>query len=158
MALGQYPVTRAQAEVLQARLTAYFEEPRVAVAWHAVRDRLTVRYYYEVSGHESPHGNNIRDENCKGSNSRFHTGLSTEELNDPNKVSNAYKFHLKTTAQLIFICPLRPRRNSSRAKRAVDRGFLEETKEQFDYREPAGRKALVPPELRNRPDGSATTS
>ena len=34
----EYPVSRARAEVIQARLKIYFQEPRVEVAWHAVRD------------------------------------------------------------------------------------------------------------------------
>lgn len=133
--LDQYPTTRAKAEVLQARLTAYFEEPRVAVAWHAVRDCLTVRYYHEISGDKAEHWDKIRDENSKGWRDRFHTGLLAKDLKNPDNVNDAYKLHLKTTAQLVFVCPLRPRRNSRRAKRAIDRA-LEDAKEHFDYHEP----------------------
>jgi adenylate kinase family enzyme len=142
--LDQYPTTRAQAEVLQARLTAYFEEPRVAVAWHAVRDCLTVRYYKEMGGDKSEHWKKIKDDNSKGKRNRFHTGLSPTDLNDRDTVNDAYKLHLKTTAQLIFVCPLRPRRNSRRAKRAIER-VLVEVKDLYDYHEPAEPKRDPPP-------------
>jgi hypothetical protein len=139
--LDQYPTSRAQAEVLQARLTVYFEDPRVAVAWHAVRDCLTVRYYHEVSGAETEHWDQISDENRKGYKKGYHTGLSPDDLTNPDKVKNAYKCHLKTTAKLIFACPLRPRRNSPRASRAIERALEQAQKENFDYNEPVERQS-----------------
>jgi len=132
--LFQYVTTRAQAESLEARLTAYFEEPHLPVAWHAVRDCLTVLYYHEVSRDRPELPTKIKSKNSKGQE-QYHTGLEPGDLDDPDKVINAYKCHLKTTAKLIVACPLRPRRNSRRAHRAIKRALEQAKNENFNYSE-----------------------
>lgn len=43
--LVQHAAGRARTDILEARLGAYFDERHVTIAWHAVRDCLTVRVY-----------------------------------------------------------------------------------------------------------------
>lgn len=116
---NQYITGRAKAEVLEARLAAYFDEPRVAVAWHAVRDCLNVRYY-QVLGIPDEQLAQVYNENAPGWDDRYHSGLGARYLSDRSTVFKAYSCHLRTTAKLIFACPLRPRRIAGRAKRNID--------------------------------------
>lgn len=128
--LEQYPASRAKADTLEERLTAYFADPHVALAWHAARDCLTVRYHSAVRGRN---WEQLCRANSRGWDNGYHTGLSAEELTDARTVSNAYHLHLKTTARLIFVCPLRQRRASRRAKRNIDRVLKQAQDMGFDY-------------------------
>lgn len=122
--------------MLEARLRAYFYGPHVAVAWHAVRDCLTVRYNKAI-GSPSDRWKRVCHENSKGYHSRYHTGLTEEMLESPDMLYQAYDYHLKTTAKLVFACPLAPRRISRRASRAITRALEHAREVGFDYEEPA---------------------
>ena len=130
--LEQYAAGRAQTDVLEARLGAYFDEPRIAVAWHAVRDCLTVRYQFAIGGPEK-FLEEVACQNSKGWDGRYHTGLSATELADRLKVWKAYDCHLKTTVKLIFACPLRPHRITGRSIAAIDNALETANRLGFDY-------------------------
>ena len=132
--LAQHTAGRTQTDVLEARLAAYFYEPHVAIAWHAVRDCLTVRVYAAIGGPEKLLTDTYR-QNARGWEGRFHTGLSMNDLTDPDKVWRAYDCHLKTTSKLIFASPLRPHRITRRARLEVDRALDEAKVLGFDYQE-----------------------
>jgi hypothetical protein len=74
----EYVTGRAQAEVIEARLAAYFDESRVSVAWHAVIDCLSVRYYNAVGGPQKVL-DEVYYENVKGWEGRYHTGLLRQQ-------------------------------------------------------------------------------
>jgi hypothetical protein len=130
--LAQHAAGRTRTDILEARLGAYFDEPHVTIAWHAVRDCLTVRVYTAIGGPENLLSE-VSRENAKGWEGRFHTGLSVTELADPYKVWKAYDCHLKTTTKLIFACPLRPHRLTRRAKLEIDRTLDAAKMVGFDY-------------------------
>ena len=134
--LTQHATGRARTDTLEVRLSAYFDEPRVAIAWHAVRDCLTVRVYTAIGGPEALL-HEVIQENSKGWEGRFHTGLSASELTDRHRVWKAYDCHLKTTARLILACPLRPHRITRRGKLAIDRALARARTLGFDYQEAA---------------------
>jgi hypothetical protein len=128
--LELYPVSRARTDVLEERLAAYFAEPCVALAWHAVVDCLSIRY------HNAARGKNWEQfcrRDSKGWDDKFHSGLSEEQLADPRMVASAYRVHLKTTAKLIFVSPLRQRRASRRIRRQMDRIIKQARDDGFDY-------------------------
>ena len=95
---------------------------------------MTVRVYNAIGGPEAL-VRQIIHENSRGWEGRFHTGLSESELTDPDKVWKAYDCHLKTTAKLIFACPLRPHRATRRNKLAIDRALANAKVLGFDYQE-----------------------
>ena len=128
--LEQYPASRARADTLEEWLTAYFADSHVALAWHAARDCLSVRYHNAV---RRKNWEQTCRANSKGWDNGYHTGLSAEELTNTRKVSNAYHLHLKTTARLIFACPLRQQRASRRAKRNIDLVLKQAQDMGFDY-------------------------
>ena len=133
--LEQYAAGRAQTDVLETRLGAYFDEPRIAVAWHAVRDCLTVRYQFAIGGSEEML-QEITHQNSKGWDGRYHTGLSAAELTDRLTVWKAYDCHLKTTTKLVLACPLRPHRITRRSRAAIDNALEIARELGFDYEEP----------------------
>jgi len=133
--LAQYPKSRAEAEVLEARLTGYFRERRVPIAWHAVRDCLTVRYY-DALGAPPKHWEQVCKENSTGWEGRYHSGLSASELTDGSKVSWAYKRHLENVARMVLACPVEPRRMLRKSERAIDR-MLEQAQGGFNYKVPS---------------------
>lgn len=132
--LARHATGRTQTDVLEARLAAYFEEPRVAIAWHAVRDCLTVRVYNAIGGPEKLL-REVITENSTGWESRYHTGLAESELTDSYKVWKAYDCHLKTTTKLVLACPLRPHKITRRARLAIDRALDAAEALGFDYKE-----------------------
>ncbi len=132
--LARHATGRTQTDVLEARLAAYFEEPRVAIAWHAVRDCLTVRVYNAIGGPEKLL-REVVTENSTGWEGRYHTGLAESELTDSYKVWKAYDCHLKTTTKLILACPLRPHKITRRARLAIDRALDAAEALGFDYKE-----------------------
>lgn len=140
--LEQYAAGRTQTDVLEARLGAYFDEPRVAVAWHAVRDCLTVRYQFAIGGSEQ-YLREISQQNSKGWDGRYHTGLSAAELTDRLKVWKAYDCHLKTTVKLVLACPLRPHRINRRSNAAIDNALEIARELGFDYQEPVDVESSI---------------
>jgi hypothetical protein len=141
--LTQHATGRTQTDVLEARLAAYFEEPRVAIAWHAVRDCLTVRVYSAIGGPEKLLREVVR-ENSKGWEGRYHTGLAENELTDSYKVWKAYDCHLKTTTKLILACPLRPHKITRRARQAIDRALDASEVLGFNYEESNEGQTISP--------------
>jgi len=133
--LEQYATGRAETDVLEARLGAYFDDPRIATAWHAVRDCLTVRYQFAIGGSEELLQEVCR-QNSKGWDGRYHTGLSAVELTDRIRVWKAYDCHLKTTAKLVLACPLRPHRINRKSSAAIDNALEMAKGLGFDYEEP----------------------
>lgn len=111
-------------------------DPRVAVAWHAVRHCLTVRYSKAV-GEPRKRWERVLRENSKGYHDRFHTGLSKDELESWDSLYQTYDFHLKTKAKLVFACPIGPRGTSRKARRAINSALEYAEEAGFDYKEPA---------------------
>jgi hypothetical protein len=130
-----YAAGRAQTDKLEALLGAYFDEPRIAVAWHAVRDCLAVRYQFAVGGREE-YLREVSLQSSKGWDRRYHTGLSAAELADRLKVWKAYDCHLKTATKLVLACPLRPQRITRRSSAAIDSALETARELGFDYKEP----------------------
>jgi len=130
--LDLYPESRAAAEVIEARLVSYFEDPRIAASWHAVRDCLTVRYH-EVIGGSAERWDGIRRQNAMGWEGGFHSGLSDSDLSNRSKVYQAYECHLKNSAALVFASPIRPRRVSQKDRRHIDR-VITRSKIDFSYK------------------------
>jgi hypothetical protein len=133
--LEQFAAGPAQTDVLEVLLGAYFDEPRIAVAWHAVRDCLTVRYQFAIGAPEELL-REICHQNSKGWDGRYHTGLSAAELTDRLKVWKTYDCHLKTTVKLVLACPLRPHRITRRSSAAIDNALEIARELGFDYKEP----------------------
>jgi len=132
--LAQYPRSKADAEVLEARLTGYFREPRVPIAWHAVRDCLTVRYHNTL-GAAPKRWEQVCKENSIGWKGQYHSGLSASELTDQSNVSLAYKQHLENVARMVLACPVGPRRMPRKSEKAID-SILEQAQGGFKYRVP----------------------
>lgn len=141
--LAQYPRSRAEAEVLQARLTAYFGEPRIPIAWHAVRDCLIVRYHDALGG-TPKRWEKVCEENSKGWEGGYHSGLSASTLTDRDTVIKTYNRHLKNVARMVLACPVGPHRIFRKSERAIDR-ILEQAQGGFDYKEPV-ETTISPPD------------
>ena len=84
----QYRKTRTAGKVVENRLAAYFESKSPARAWHAGIDLLAVRYY-EVLGSATPE---LRETNA----GEGHSGLTVEELADPDLVKEKFEDAMRT--------------------------------------------------------------
>ncbi|MDV3456544.1 hypothetical protein RZN05_06070 [Sphingomonas sp. HF-S4] len=83
---GNYGNFRASADTLEVRLGAYFEGDEVRERWHAVSDLLTVRYHDTMGTLESM----ILNANARSA-TKFHSGLTVEELGVSSLLVKAYK-------------------------------------------------------------------
>ena len=95
----QYRASRAAGEVLENQLDAYFDSLRPKQTWHATMDLLRVQYLHFINRAQLVH-------NWAGSE---HTGLSREELEDPNRVRRAYQEQLQKAIKAVLHEPLRNR-------------------------------------------------
>ncbi len=79
----RYHKSRVAGEVLESQLRAFFEDDAPRQKWHAIMDLLTVRYFQVLS---RPIDNLVQIN--AGPN---HSGLSADELKQPQRVLDAYR-------------------------------------------------------------------
>jgi hypothetical protein len=113
-----YHQCRIDGEVLESRLEAHFRTSQPMLAWHAVQDLLTVRYYYlldlmtkslldanAVTEVSSP--TRLSEEVSPHSHMEPHSGLSSSELQDPKRLLEQYHRKLHEATQLVLSGDLR---------------------------------------------------
>lgn len=82
----QYLHSRTAVKVLETRLEALFETQEPALEWHRIDDLLTVRYM-QLTGNDTEHLYRINERGYEG---KRHSGLSVDELKDPEQLLREY--------------------------------------------------------------------
>jgi hypothetical protein len=101
----QYHKSRTRGEILETRLSAYFEASEPQEIWHKVVDLLTVRYFQLIERDTDQ----LYRENAKGTDGQDHSGLTVDQLKQPKALLNAYREALKEAAEVVLTESLRPR-------------------------------------------------
>jgi hypothetical protein len=105
----QYHKSRTRGQILESRLSAYFEESEPQETWHKTMDLLTVRYF-QLVGRAT---DGLFRENEKGYNGKEHSGLTVEQLKASEKNSkillDAYRAALNEATEVVLTESLRPR-------------------------------------------------
>jgi hypothetical protein len=101
----QYHKSRTLGEILESRLSAYFEVSEPQETWHKVMDLLTVRYF-RVIDRATPQ---IYEVNEKGFEGKEHSGLTVDQLKVDKTILDSYRAALKQATEVVLTEPLRPR-------------------------------------------------
>ena len=101
----QYHKSRTRGEILESRLSAYFEASEPQEGWHKVVDLLTIRYFQLIDRDTDQ----LYKDNAKGTDGQEHSGLTVDQLRQPKTLLNAYRAALKEAIEVILTESLRPR-------------------------------------------------
>jgi hypothetical protein len=96
-----YLDSRRSGEIIENRLQGYFTTSAPRDLWHAVMDILTVRYF-QLIDQATP---NLYALNAGPQ----HSGMKTEEMENPDKLLSQYQLVLKEAVQSVFDTSLRKR-------------------------------------------------
>ncbi len=116
-ALGEidkaYYQSRVKIAVIEGELRHRFKDLQCQVAWHAVDDLLTVRYFQLVEPDEQ-RLESIYDKNRTRDGVK-HSGLSVEELRKPSVLLETYRNSLSSACELVRTADLAVYGHSGRA-------------------------------------------
>jgi hypothetical protein len=90
----QYIKTRLAGVILESRLQVFFRSDKPKLLWHSTTDLLTVRYLQLTD--------QATDERLSINAGPEHSGLTVEELRDPEKIIKAYRSRLRDATQAIL--------------------------------------------------------
>src|SRR3954462_2405126 len=91
-----YQSMRTKGQVLERRLQIYYAQRRPAMAWHAVTDLLTVRYFLLLEV-DADRRRRIRRLNA----GQDHSGLTEDQLNNPKLLLETYRSALDDCVQTL---------------------------------------------------------
>jgi hypothetical protein len=92
-----YQSMRTKGQVLERRLQIYYAQRRPAMAWHAVTDLLTVRYFLLLEV-DADRRRRIRRLNA----GQDHSGLTEDQLNNPKLLLETYRSALDDCVQTLW--------------------------------------------------------
>lgn len=102
----QYHKTRVAGEVIDSRLRVFFQSDTPRRKWHSTIDLLTVRYFQVTKQiNDAILRANAKNDDPNDPN-REHSGLSIDQLKEPQPVLDAYHAALSQATRAIYEEPL----------------------------------------------------
>ena len=96
-----YLQSRTRGEVVEKRLEGYFISSEPRNSWHRAMDALTVRYFQLIDL--------ATDRLYEANKGAQHTGLSVDQMKNPELLLDCYREALAEAVQGVFATPLKAR-------------------------------------------------